>query len=151
MQAPSGALGYSSPNGIDGDGTTLAAVGALCFQIWKSPSNRSARKAFKFMNKEMKFGWNTADSDLYGHYYAVQAMINNGGKDWENYNSLFRDEVLTNQDDNGSFKPVGGGQKINAVGASFANDGGHDHHYRTCLATLMLEFYYRFLPASEGK
>lgn len=151
MQAPSGALGYSSPNGIHGDGTTLAAVGALCFQIWKSPSNPSARKAVKFMAQKMKFGWNTAESDLYGNYYAVQAMINNGGKEWENYNSLFRDEVLTNQDDNGSFKPVGSGQKINAVGASFANDGGHGRHYRTCLATLILESYYRFLPTSEGK
>lgn len=151
MQAPSGALGYSSRNGIHGGGTTLAAVGALCFQIWQSPSNRSARKAVKFMNKEMKFAWNTADSDLYGHYYAVQAMINHGGKEWEKYNSLFRDELLNNQDADGSFKPVGGGQKINAVGASFAVEGGHGRHYRTCLATLMLESYYRFLPASEGK
>ena len=76
-------------------------------------------------------------------------MINHGGKEWESYNSLFRDEVLHNQDANGSFKPVGGGQKINAVGASFAGDGGHGRHYRTCLATLMLESYYRFLPTSK--
>jgi len=151
MQAPSGALGYSSPNGLHGDGTTLAAVGALCFQIWKSPSHRPARKAIKFIDQEMKFDWNTADSDLYGHYYAVQAMINHGGKEWQKYNSLFRDQVLNNQDANGSYKVLGGGQKINAVGASFAGDGGHGRHYRTCLATLMLESYYRFLPASSGR
>lgn len=150
MQAASGAFGYSSPDGTHGDETTLAAVGALCFQIWKSPSNRSARKAVKLMDREMKFNWKSPDSDLYGHYYAVQCMINQGGKEWEKYNALFRDEVLNNQDDDGSYKPVGGGQKINAVAATFAGDGGHGRHYRTCLATLMLESYYRFLPSSEG-
>ena len=150
MQASSGAIGYSSPNGIHGDGTTLAAVGGLCFQIWKSLSTRVARKAVKFMDKEMKFGWDTPDADLYGHYYAVQCMINNGGKEWERYNKVFRDEVLNNQDNDGSFKVVGGGNKLNAVGASFAGDGVHGRHYRTCLAALMLESYYRFLPAGQG-
>ena len=29
--------------------------------------------------------------------------------------------------------------------------GGHGRHYRTCLATLILESYYRFLPTSERK
>ncbi len=151
MQMPSGAIGYASPS-LHGsqDGTTLAAVGALCFQIWKSSSNRVARKAVRFMDKEMKFDWNSADSDLYGHYYAVQCMMNNGGAEWERYNKLFRDQVLNNQDKNGSFKVIGGGAKINAVGGTFAGDGGHGRHYRTCLATLMLETYYRFLPAGNG-
>lgn len=151
MQMPSGAIGYASPALHGGqDGTTLAAVGALSFQIWKSSSNRVARNAVRFMDKEMKFDWNTADSDLYGHYYAVQCMMNNGGKEWEKYNTLFRDQVLHNQDKDGAFKVVGGGAKINAVGGTFAGDGGHGRHYRTCLATLMLETYYRFLPAGNG-
>lgn len=151
MQLASGAMGYSSPS-LHGsqDGTTLAAVGGLCFQIWKSPATKVARKAVRFMDKEMKFDWNTADSDLYGHYYAVQCMINHGGTEWKKYNTLFRDQVLKNQDKNGSFKVVGGGAKINAVGATFAGDGGHGRHYRTCLATLMLESYYRFLPTGSG-
>ena len=152
MQMASGAIGYSNPSlHANQDGTTLAAVGALCFQIWKSSSNRVARNAVRFMDKEMKFDWNSPDSDLYGHYYAVQCMINHGGPEWERYNKLFRDQVLNNQDKDGSFKVVGGGAKINAVGSSFAGDGGHGRHYRTCLATLMLESYYRFLPAGSGK
>ncbi|MFT6863940.1 MAG: hypothetical protein ACJAVK_002502 [Akkermansiaceae bacterium] len=152
MQMASGAIGYSSPVMHGGsDGTTLAAVGGLCFQIWKSSASKVARKAVRFMDKEMKFDWNTADSDLYGHYYAVQCMINNGGPEWERYNKLFRDQVLDNQDKNGSYKVVGGGAKINAVAGSFAGDGGYGRHYRTCLATLMLESYYRFLPGTGGK
>ncbi|MFT6239944.1 MAG: hypothetical protein ACJAQT_002027 [Akkermansiaceae bacterium] len=154
MQLSSGAIGYSSPTLHAGqDGTTLAAVGALCAQIWKSPATKVARKAVRFMDQEMKFDWNSPDSDLYGHYYAVQCMINNGGPEWERYNKLFRDQLLNNQAKNGSFKPLNkGNQKtIKAVAASFTGDTPFATHYRTCLATLMLESYYRFLPASQGK
>ena len=149
MQLASGAIGYSSPTLGRGDGTTLAAVGALCFQIWKSNASPVARKAVRFMDKEMKFDWDTPDSDLYGHYYAVQCMINNGGKEWERYNKLFRDQVLENQHADGYYKVVGPG--VNAVAGSFATDAGYGRHYRACLATLMLESYYRFLPGTGAK
>jgi len=154
MQLPSGAVGYSAPQLHAGqDGTTLAAVGALCAQIWKSPATKVARKAIRFIDKEMKFEWNGPDSDLYGHYYAVQAMINHGGLEWESYNKLFRDQLLKNQNPDSSFRPVNGGKQdsIKAVAASFAGDNPFATHYRTCLATLMLESYYRFLPASQGE
>ncbi len=154
MQLSSGAIGYSSPRLHAGqDGTTLAAVGALCAQIWKSPSTQVARKAVRFIDKNMKLQWDSPDSDLYGHYYAVQAMINHGGPEWERYNQLFRDQLLTNQAPDGSFRPVNQGQQtgINAVAASFAGNNSFATHYRTCLATLILESYYRFLPASQSK
>ena len=145
-----GAFGYSSSN-LHGDGTTLSAAAALCFQIWKKSSSREARGACKFVDDNMKFGWNTPDADLYGHYYAAQCMINFGGDAWERYNKKFRDEVLNNQRPNGSFKPVGGGQKLNAVGASFNGTSNFGEHYRACLSILMLEVYYRFLPATGAK
>ena len=152
MQLPSGAIGYASPQlGNGSDGTTLAAVGGLCFQIWKSSSTKVARKACKFIDDEMKFDWSTADSDLYGHYYAVQAMINHGGDAWTKYNKLFRDQVLNNQNKDGSYKILNNGQDINAVAASFQGGSPFSVHYRTCLATLMLEAYYRFLPATGAK
>ena len=145
-----GAFGYSGPV-LHGDGTTLAAVGALSFQIWGKSSSKEARGACKFIDENMKFGWNTADADLYGHYYAAQCMINFGGDPWKRYNEKFRDEVLKNQRPDGSFKPVGGGQKLNAVGGSFAGSGKFAEHYRACLSVLMLEVYYRFLPATGAK
>jgi len=150
MQLSSGAIGYSAPT-LHGDGTTLAAVGALSTQIWKSSSTKVARNACKFIDDEMKFDWNSADSDLYGHYYAVQAMINHGGEAWKKYNTLFRDQVLNNQNADGSYKELNAGGQINAVGASFQGNGAFAVHYRTCLATLMLESYYRFLPATGQK
>ncbi len=142
-QNSDGSFGYSS-TAIRHDGTTLTAVGALCFQIWESSANSSARKGVRFIDKNMKFDWKSKDhSDLYGHYYAAQVMINHGGKEWKKYNKIFRDEVLKNQDKDGSYKPVKATHGLNS--------GEYATHYRTCLATLMLESYYRFLPGTGSK
>lgn len=151
MQNQSGAIGYSSPKGAEnrnGNGVTLTAVGALCFQIWEGSSDANARKATRFIDKNVEFKWNSKQSELYGHYYAVQAMINQGGEPWERYNALFRDQVLKNQAKDGSFKNVGGGKPVEGSGVQFQGNNSFQTHYRTCLATLMLEAYYRFLPAT---
>lgn len=149
-QASNGSFGYANDTPKE-NGSTLAAVGALSFQIWKSSANSRARKAVRYIDENIKFKWDSPDADLYGHYYAVQAMINHGGKEWEKYNKLFRDEVLNNQNKDGSFKVVNGGKKVKGTAASFAGNGGYGKHYRACLATLMLESYYRFLPATGSK
>ena len=95
------------------------------------------RSGAKYILKNSKFDYNTEFSDLYGHYYESQAMMNRGGEDWKTYNKNFRDEVLNNQADDGSFKATGSGKH-----------GTNRVHYRTCLCTLMLEVYYRFLPGT---
>lgn len=149
-QQPSGAIAYKD-NNVHDDGTTLAAVGALCFQMWDRSSHNVPRKACRFIDDTMKFDWNTADSDIYGHYYAAQAMINYGGDYWKRYNKLFRDQVLKNQNADGSYKNVAGDGNIHATGTHFKGTNPYATHYRTCLATLMLEVYYRFLPATGQK
>ncbi|MEN8693580.1 MAG: prenyltransferase/squalene oxidase repeat-containing protein [Akkermansiaceae bacterium] len=151
-QMKSGAIGYSGPKlHGDQDGTTLAAVGALCFQMWDKSSSPVVRKACKFIDSNMRFEWEGPDSDIYGHYYAAQAMINYGGDYWKSYNKLFRDQVLKAQAKDGSFKDVAsnGKGKIKAVGSLFKGGGSTNTHYRTALATMMLEVYYRFLPSSQ--
>jgi hypothetical protein len=60
-------------------------------------------------------------------------MMNSGGSEWQKYNALFREQLLSNQNDNGSWPKPGA--------------GGSDH-YSSCLSTLMLEVYYRFLPGT---
>jgi hypothetical protein len=57
---------------------------------------------------------------------------------------MFRDQLLNNQNADGSWKSPGGGAKLNAVAASYQNNA----HYRNCLCILMLETYYRFLPGT---
>ena len=58
----------------------------------------------KYIKENTKFDWNTEDSDLYGHYYESQAMMQAGGDDWKFYNDLFRDQFLNNQNPDGSWK-----------------------------------------------
>ncbi|MDA7615522.1 hypothetical protein N8574_03685 [Akkermansiaceae bacterium] len=142
LRTPEGTFGYSGPS-MKGDGVTLGAAGALCFQMWDKSSSKEARGACKFIDENAKFGWNTPDSDLYGHYYAAQCMINFGGDPWKRYNEKFRDQVLNNQLPDGSFKPAGFG--------AFRGTNVFGKHYRACLSILMLEVYYRFLPATGAK
>ena len=77
-------------------------------------------------------------------------MMQRGGSEWDQYNELFRDQLLNNQEADGSWKIPGGGQKPRAVGASFTGNNMDGKVYRTRLCTLMLEVYYRFLNTGGG-
>ncbi|PQJ27072.1 hypothetical protein [Rubritalea profundi] len=109
--------------------------GVLAFQMWGKPNAKEVRQGVKYIRANTDFKWDGPSSDLYYHYYNAQAMINRGGEDWKFYNDLFRDELLTNQNQNGSWKN--------------SNKHSGNLHMSTCLATFMLEVYYRFLPSSS--
>ena len=129
---------------------SMTGASMLCHQQWGRSARSTVRKAAKF-SKDVKFGYDTADADLYAHYYYGQAMINRGGSEWSNYNNKFRDEILKNQAADGSWSKVpGGGNTLNAGAPTYVS-GEYSIHYRTCLCTLMLEVYYRFLPGSTSR
>jgi hypothetical protein len=139
-QGKNGAIGY---RGNSAQSPGLTGGGVLCMQLWGEGRSKAARSGIKYISGNQAFKWKDASSNLYYHYYNAQAMINHGGKEWEEYNNLFREELLKNQQEDGSW-----------------NQGNMSHgpvnvHMATCLATLMLEVYYRFLPgtgsASGGK
>lgn len=148
LQTEDGAVGYTSKNGAAKRyyrGFTLTAVGALCYQMWDKPKASFTRKAVRYLDEVIDFEWNGESADLYGHYYATQALINKGGTAWTSYNAKFRDEVLNNQNADGSFPNVANAKANPKIKGKSSNSV----HYRTCLAILMLECYYRFLPASN--
>ncbi len=140
-QNPNGGFGYNSANPPESGYFTLTGVGMLCNQVWDKGNRNEVRKAAKYVLENTKFDYNTEFCDLYGHYYESQAMMQRGGGEWKQYNDLFRDQLLQNQDEDGSWKTPGGGKKPRATAASWQGD----KLYRTCLCTLMLEVYYRFL------
>jgi Prenyltransferase and squalene oxidase repeat len=128
---------------------TLTGVGMLCNQMWGKGNRAEVSKGSKYLLEHSKFDYNSEFCDLYGHYYESQAMMQIGGKTWTQYNDMFRDQLLNNQDADGSWKAPGGGKKggeLRAVAASWQGD----KLYRTCLCTLMLEVYYRFLNTGGG-
>lgn len=150
-QNKNGGVGYASTRPSGDNGYTMTGGGMLAFQMWGKSSDSVVRSGAKYIRKNTKFDYNTEDSDLYRHYYHAQAMINRGGADWAFYNGLFRDQLLKNQNKDGSYKNVGGGDKVLGVATSFQGGSAMSNHYRTCLCTFMLEVYYRFLPATGRK
>ena len=133
-----GGFGYNlkGPVGSANGHFTLTGAGTLCVQQHKGTSNRSATKGIHYLEKNSRFDFSES-ANLYEHYYSSQAMINAGGDAWKNYNALVRDELLSKQNDDGSWpNPQGNKHQAGPV-------------YNTCLATLMLEVYYRYLPGTS--
>ena len=139
-KSPAGGLSYFS----------LSGVGMLCNQMWGKGGSSDVRKAAKYVLANTRLDYNSERCDLYAHYYESQAMMQSGKENWKTYNELFRDQILHNQDVDGSWKVPGGGKKIEAVAPSWAAANQEGKIYRTCLCTLMLEVYYRFLNTDSG-
>lgn len=136
-KAPVGELTYHS----------LTGVGMLCNQMWGKGGQSPVRKGAQYILKNSKFDYNGENCDLYAHYYESQAMMQRGGDEWKRYNEMFRDQLINNQQPDGSWKvPGGNAGKINAAGAQFKSNAV----YRNTLCILMLEVYYRFLSTGGG-
>jgi hypothetical protein len=129
-----GEVGYKSKGG---PGASMTPGGVLCYQQWGKGKRSLTRNGVKATNEHNKFDYKV-DGNLYKHYYASQAMINAGGAAWNKYNKKTMDNLATNQNPDGSW-PIPGNAKHSMS----------SEHYATCLAVLMMEVYYRFLPSSE--
>lgn len=140
---------------------SLTGVGLLTLQMTGNENDPATRKGYEWItNNANKIKWGSKGSigndpkqaftsdNLYMHYYLAQAALNRGGDVWQKYNNAFRDTILAAQDNNGQFKinsDGGPGQNVYT-----ARNNKNDQVYRQCLATLMLEVYYRFLPGTGG-
>ena len=149
-QAADGSFGYTgtTPAG-ELPRPSLTGAGMLSLQMGGRESSRAVRKGARHALENSPFTWEGPDCDLYAHYYLAQAMFQRGGKDWDTYQPRIRDSLTARQSPDGSWPKPGGGAKVHAVGALFTNDSPTGIHYRTALATLMLEVYYRYLPATR--
>jgi len=149
-QATNGGFGYTGTSAVgSASHHSLTGAGMLAYQMWGKGSRSEVRKGARYILAHAKLDYNGPDCDLYAHYYHSQAMMQRGGEQWRQYNEIFRDQILLNQDENGAWKKPGGGAKLNAAGATYASDSKEGILYRTCLCTLMLEVYYRYLPGTH--
>jgi|688.fasta_scaffold99181_3 hypothetical protein len=149
-QDESGGYGYMSKKQDNvretGEYYSLTGKGMLANQMWGKGNSSEVRRAADYILKNSKFDYDGERADLYAHYYESQAMIQMGGKHWEEYNKMFSREVLKGQDSDGSWRKPGGGKRVLAASAAFT----HSPVYRAALCTLMLEVYYRFLNTDGG-
>jgi hypothetical protein len=136
VQGKNGAIGYRSDSSRS---PGLTGGGVLAFQMWDKGSSSNARAGIRYISDNMAFKWGEEDANLYYHYYNAQALINHNGKEWQDYNAQFRDELIKAQRSDGSWSQPG------------IKHGAVNDHMATCLATLMLEVYYRFLPGTGSK
>ncbi|MES2981170.1 MAG: prenyltransferase/squalene oxidase repeat-containing protein [Verrucomicrobiota bacterium] len=138
VQGPDGAIGYRESSTRS---PGLTGGGVLAFQMWGEGDHKAVKKGIEWIDKNAKFNWKDGkydhDTNLYYHYYHIQAMLNHGGKEWDKYNEMVRDPLINAQAKDGSWT-----QKV-------GNHGPVNTHMATCMATLSLEVYYRFLPSSE--
>ncbi len=135
-----GGFGYSGPGSPAGSANgyfSMTGGGMLALQMWGKENSKAVRDGAKYILENSKFEYEGEHSNLYAHYYEAQAMMIRGGKEWETYNAMFKDQLIGKQKENGSWNANGGKQ--------FAE------HYRNCLNILMLETYYRFLPGTAAK
>ena len=84
-----------------------------------------------------------ARNNMYYNYYATQVMHHHGGPEWDKWNRVMREQLLSTQDRAG-----------HAAGSwaprdPHGNAGGR--HYMTCLSILTLEVYYRHLPLYQRR
>jgi hypothetical protein len=136
-QVKSGGFGYSktSAGSQNGSHYALTGAGTLCLQQHKGKGSIDARKGIRYIEQHSTFNFKKK-VNYYEHYYASQAMLNAGGTAWKKYNKMFRDPLLKNQKKDGSWpQPPGNHHSAGTI-------------YNTCLATLMLEVYYRYLPGT---
>ena len=126
----------------------LVGVGALSYQMWGKENHKVTREALRWMNKNAEPVYASEDSNLYAWYYATLSLFQRGSTYWEKWNRNWRDELLNNQNEDGTWKPEGGLAKGGVHGTGGARADAN--LYRVLLNTLSLEVYYRFLPGTGG-
>lgn len=138
VQADSGSkYGYTGPGG----GQATTAIGLLCrmYLGWKK-DHPALQRGVEFLSAT-----GPSKGNMYYNYYATQVMRHYGGEGgegaekWDKWNKEMRDWLVETQDMNGHQK------------GSWTMKGDHGSDaggriYCTCMATMILEVYYRHMP-----
>ena len=121
---------------------SLTGVGLLCSRMLGKPSKLEDKGLELILDKKPK-GWTNVDT--YAWYYHSQAAFQTGvnSKYWRDYSKSYQDVVYKAQENDGSWKPAGNNHMTQL--------GPDGDIYITCLCTLMMEVYYRYLPTIDKK
>jgi hypothetical protein len=118
---------------------SLTGTGVLSLQIWKNAKSPEAKKGLDYIVENRLFeDWKKVDP--YEWYYHAQACFQSTGvgssKYWREWNKNFQQVVVKAQASDGHWPH----------GAHFHGD---TDLYRTTMAILMLEVYYRYAPMTK--
>lgn len=150
VQNANGSFGYRKPE----EGRySLTGIGVLCTYFWKQAKDESVTKGLKFIMSKIEENpveYKHANADLYAWYYNTQAILmvsGANGTEWRKWNGMFQDQLIINQKPDGSWPAM-----VTAGHEELQKDeAGAGPYYRTTLAILMLEVYYRYAaPNATG-
>ncbi|MDD5522583.1 MAG: terpene cyclase/mutase family protein [Kiritimatiellae bacterium] len=143
-----GTFGYTGPTtGYTG----LTGVGVLCLQLLGAARDPECRNAVLWLEKSATFDWDAPwlTSPIYYWYYVTQTKFHCGGDIWNKWNKQFSIQLVKNQQiekeaiDGPKGKKYDIGYWEPPSGIKGFTDGPV---MDTCLCTLQLEVYYRYLP-----
>jgi hypothetical protein len=153
IQAEDGSFPYGT-GGRNKDGkrppkanSSLTGTGLLSALLdpKNKPSGELVKDAVDHILENHQVDYKAQTANLYAWYYDTYAMFLANDR-WTLWNNMFREQLLTHQDNDGSWPPTGG------AGHWYVGSGSKDDKslqvYRTALCTLMLEVYYRYLPSA---
>jgi hypothetical protein len=149
-----GGFSYSANGNEVGPGGswTMTGVGVLCLQFYGCAKDVETRAGLKFLENQV-FNWDKGSDEkekdgkpaagrgsnsVYGWYYVTQAKFQEGGATWDSWNRQFAIALINGQFDDGHW-----------TNGDWGGSAGSPEVYTTCLACLMLEVYYRYLPTFQ--
>ena len=139
-----GRFGYAVPDRMHSD--ALDGIGALCLQLLGDGDSAEVKQTLpRLLAVESRYRSANANS-TYGWYYITQALFHAGGHWWAEWNSRMRDQLVENQDADGSWGSPGSAAWQTNMTTNKVR-GKDTKVYHTTLMCLMLEVYYRFLPS----
>jgi len=142
---PTGGFGYTGP----GEGG-LTAVGTLCMQLLGAAKESECRRGLVWLDR-ITFDWKEpwGARPVYYWYYTTQAKFHEGGSTWKQWNNAFALRLADRQTVMEGAGPDG--VDIGYWDAPSETEKSLGLIYNTCLCTLMLEVYYRYLPTYQEK
>ena len=144
VQTDKGGYGYRKAE----NRWSLTGVGILSELFWHGTRDAQCRKGVEFILAgldEFPVRYQHEKADLYAWYYHTQAMLMFGNSSWRKWEGLFSREVVKSQSSDGSW-PVMANPAHGNLQKESSTTGAT---YRTALCVLMLESYYRYLPANR--
>ena len=137
-QDSAGRFKYKSDSGSGKP--SLTGTGVLCLQIWKYAKSEEVKKGLEYITgNRLHETWDKVDT--YEWYYHAQACFQSTGsgssKYWRDWNKNFQEVVVKAQAEDGHWPH------------SKVHWHGDTDIYRTTMAILMLEVFYRYAPMSK--
>ena len=143
---PNGGFGYTGPGA-----TGLSGAGTLWMQLLGEPNSKEVKTTIENVLSKRTIagdksgavqGCRTHAGVSYSVYYDTQAMFHYGGEVWKNWNKQMA-PALVNSQQIIAQAIEGPDGKLKDIGYW---PGDYDTVMTTCLYTLTLEVYYRYLP-----